>query len=956
MSTPTERNAFYSREREQWSDCGYGGRSSVTAQRRRSVPVTSTRECGGLRDEACRPKPWKQTASADGVHLYEFQNKLRCVFVPMPANNVVSFSIVYLVGSNAETSSQYGSVHVLEHLMFKGARKYHKGSKRGDIWHALGDNGAVGVNASTSKRRTEYHSQMPVRLLESAIELEADRMESPLLDQKAAEGERIVVLNEYQRQRNSRTSLLRQKTFMASFDNGSTGKAVIGTGKTICRIISHMPELRRFQQTYYVPANACLVITGGPFDAERTLAHIHHCFGHMSPGTCSRDADGAGSLEEDQPQHGAKAVDISGPMPVGLLGFRTGMVANSREAVCLELFAEWMNMGVAGPFGDLLKNQDLHQVQADYQRCFGATLFNVWVIVTSTGNTVAKLETWLVAVLERLTSMSTSYFGVFKILDDLKTSMHKMWERETDTCEGMNAAIVESLSRCNSPFDVATRHQVLTSLRLEDLARTAHSIFVSHRMTVGKILPELEKLPCIHPATSQYSVRGGAPTLCASSKARRFPFEAAVVTPSGVYVKDETAPNVSIRIHIPTPLTSDAEAELKAALATAGVTLSDGEVLAEKDLHEAFHSSGASASVDGTHSGINLSLEMPAGTKNFLRLVSILKAGFVNPTISDADFTNKKQFLSEQIVGNDFDVNETARRVYSQSLFHDSADPRRVKLGSEEGAEIRRLTRQQALCGLREAGSMGAYVTAVAPTDEHLRAVKAAFEDGKPQAACEPAFKPPTTSPVAGRVVYTPLAGKTSATMMYGCALAVGPKHRLSLPLSLAVSVLGGSFSSRLMQIVRDRNSLTYGVNASTRLLDPECTTLSVVGTFGEDLVQRGVQCTKDVVADWKLTGITEEELDAAKKRALGSVDFTWNSPSRCADALHACRVHFRQPHERMLSLPDRIKRVTLEECNEAVTELLPPLEHWCCVVAGATPPHAVNIHCKYTSSDIRKH
>ena len=946
MSIPAElaeRNAFYSREREQWSECNYGGRSSVTVQSQRSVPVTSTRECGGLRDEACRPKPWKQTASADGVHLYEFQNKLRCVFVPMPANNVVSFSIVYLVGSNAETSSQYGSVHVLEHLMFKGARKYHKGSKRGDIWHALGDNGAVGVNASTSKRRTEYHSQMPVRLLESAIELEADRMENPLLDEKAAEGERIVVLNEYQRQRNSRTSLLRQKTFMASFDNGSTGKAVIGTGKTICRIISHMSELRQFQQKYYVPANACLVVTGGPFDAERILTHIHRCFGHIPPGECSRDADGAGSLEEDEPQHGAKAVDISGPMPVGLLGFRTGTVANSREAVCLELFAEWMNMGVAGPFGDLLKNQDLHQVQADYQRCFGATLFNVWVIVTSTGNTVAKLETWLVAVLERLTSVSTSDFGVSpKMLEDLKASMHKMWQRETDNCEGMNAAIVESLSRCNSPFDVTIRHEVLASLHLEDLARTAHSVFVSHRMTVGKILPELEKVPCIHPATSEYSVRGGAPTPCASSKARRFPFEAAVVTPSGVYVKDETAPNVSIRIHIPTPLTSDAEAELKAALATAGVTLSSGEVLAEKDLHEAFHSSGASASVDGTHSGINLCLEMPADSdENFGRLVSILKAGLVNPTISETDFTNKAQFLSEQIVGNDFDVNETARRVYSQSLFHDPADPRRLKLGSEEGADIRRLTRQQALSGLREAGSMGAYVTAVAPTKEHLRVVKAAFEDGKPPAACDVASKPPTVSPVAGRVVYKPLAGKTSATMMYGCALPMGPKHRLSLPLSLAVSTLGGSFSSRLMQIVRDQNSLTYGVNASTRLLDPECTTLTVVGTFGEDLMQRGVQCTKDVVADWKATGITQEELDVAKRRALGSVDFTWNSPSKCADALHACRVHFDQPHERMLSLPDRIRAVTLEECNEAVTNLLPRLEDWCCTVAGAIPERA---------------
>ena len=55
-------------------------------------------------------KPWRQTASYDGIHLFEFQNKLRAVFVPLPANNVVSFSIVYLVGSNAETSSQYGSV------------------------------------------------------------------------------------------------------------------------------------------------------------------------------------------------------------------------------------------------------------------------------------------------------------------------------------------------------------------------------------------------------------------------------------------------------------------------------------------------------------------------------------------------------------------------------------------------------------------------------------------------------------------------------------------------------------------------------------------------------------------------------------------------------------------------------------------------------------------------------
>ena len=831
---------------------------------------------------------------------------------------------------------------MLEHLMFKGAKKFHKGSKRGDIWHALGDHGAQGINASTDKRRTEYHGQVPVELLKIMIELEADRMENPLLDEKAAKGERIVVLNEYQRQRNSKTALLRQKVFMVSFDNGSSGKAVIGTGKTILRITSHMEELRAFQKKNYVPANACIVITGGPFDVEDTLAHIHRCFGHIPSGVCSRNTDGAGSLEEDEPQHGAKAVDIAGPMPVGLLGFRTGIVANSREAVSLELLRSWMNMGVAGLFGDLLKSSELHEVQADYQRTFGATLFNVWVIVISGGDTVSRTERHLMAVLERLSNATTSDFGISpKLLEDLKTSLDRSWHRQIDNCEGFNAQIVESMARCNSPFDVRRRHEVLRSLTLEDVERAARSVFVSYRMTVGKILPELLRVPCAHPAVSEYSVSGKTPTTCVSAPARRFPFESAVVTPSGVYVKDETAPNVSVRIHVPTPVTSNAAAELKAALAMTGVTLKSGEILAEKDMHEVFHACGASASVDGSHSGMNLSLEMPAeNSDDFERLVDILAAGVTRPTISETDFEAKKQYLSEQIVGSDFDVNDTARRLFSQNVFHEPSDPRRLQSGAEEGASIRRFDRQETLQSLKQVGDMGAFVTVVAPTDAHLRVVKEAFETDKPVAMRDASVKVPGPSPSAGTVVWKRMPGKSSATMMYGCAVPLSPDHELSLPLSLSISALGGSFSSRLMQIVRDKNSLSYGLSANTKLVDPGCTTVTVVGTFGEDLLERGVECTKDVVADWKAEGITEMELDFAKRRALSGVQFTWNSPSKCADALHACRVHsFEQPpHERMLSLPDRIRAVTLEQCRRAVTQLLPPLESWVCVVAGAVP------------------
>lgn len=836
------------------------------------------------------------------------------------------------------------SVHVLEHLMFKGAREFHKGSKKGDIWHALGDAGAQQINASTSKRRTEYHSQMPVRLLKTAIQIEADRMENPLLEKKGADGERIVVLNEYQRQRNSRTSLLRQRTFMASFANGSTGKAVIGTSKTIRRITGHMDELRQFQHKYYVPANACIVICGGPFDAEETLAEIHRCFGRMEPGECSRSAPGCGSLEEDEPQHGACAVNISGSMPVGVLGFRTGKVGNSREAIALEVLCSWFNMGVAGPFADMLKDPELHEVQGDYERTFGPTLFNVWVIPNSGGDTTEKTERLLMAVLERLLGTATSDFGMSpRQLSDLKRSMHRKWESQIDTCEGFNAQIVESLSRTNSPFDTMKRHEVLSSLTLDDISRTAHSVFVTHRVTVGKILPSLLNVASAHPSVSEYSVKGGAPTPCTAAPVRRFPFEDAVVTPSGVYVQDNTAPTISIRIHIPTSTASDAEAELRAALATAGVKLDTGEIMQEKDLHEMFHACGASASVDGSHAGLNLALEVPVHEEaKFQQLLSILKAGLTNPTISASDYTNKQNYLSEAVVGLDYDVNDSARRLFSRCIFHEAGDPRRLKTGIEEGAGIRSATRESALEGLRQTGRRGAFVTAVAPTMAHLRAVRQTFEEeGRPKAASDVVTPTPTVSPMAGRVVLKAMPGKTSATMLYGCAVPVGPKHRLSLPLNLALSALGSGFSSRLMQTVRDTRHLSYGCSSSTKLSDPGTTVVCVAGTFGEDLVEEGVQCVKDVVQRWKESElITQEELDIAKRRALGSVELSWNSPSMCADALHSCRVHFDQPAivPRMLSLPDRINAVTLEECHEAVTQLLPPTQDWCCVVAGAIP------------------
>lgn len=140
-----------------------------------------------------------------------------------------------------------------------------------------------------------------------------------------------------------------------------------------------------------------------------------------------------------------------------------------------------------------------------------------------------------------------------------------------------------------------------------------------------------------------------------------------------------------------------------------------------------------------------------------------------------------------------------------------------------------------------------------------------------------------------------------------------------------------------LMQEVREKKGLTYGINAASSLSDPSTTTSYVVGTFAPSLLEQGVSLSRALVRDWRERGITAEELAVAKTRALGSARVAWDSPSNVADALHSARLHFDQPAARCRSLADRVGAVSLQDCRRAL-DALPPFDDWVCVCCGAIP------------------
>ena len=878
---------------------------------------------GDLQDQERKAPAFDNVAAQEGIYLYRHKrNKLRVALVPLPANNVVSISIVYFVGSLREPTGMTGSAHILEHELFKSFSK-HGGF---NIWKTLGRVGAV-INASTSKTRTEFHATLPAEDFAKALRLEATRLQyAPLTGLKT---ERVVVRNEYERGKNNCTTLLREQIYEVATQQQST----IGTRTDIESILSNSDKLRQFFKKFYVPANAAMVVAG-TFDADAVLACIDKNFGKVPPGESTRDNKMGYVLEPSLPQRGIRSVDVAGELPCCTLSFRTsdGM---STEGVVLELLAQWMSAGKAGPFAKLLEDPELHSVECDYERTIGVSLFTLWITPISGGDETKRVERLQQSVLCMLTAAAHPCLGLTeKKLRTLKQTQARLWQQEVQSTTSYAAAVVESFARSNYPFDVAQRYHVLDQLTLADVQQTWRKVFVYYRLTLGRVLPELLKYELCDPAFRGYDASGDTFVAPRPIPPRQLPWNNTVVTRGGVYMTYPTARNVCVRVHVPSNDCGNNEAALRAALATTALKLG-GKVLKERELQLEFSQRGADVSVTGDHSGLHVALEVPAD-RDVTRVVQLVRAGLHSPCVSSSEYHQKVSYMGEIAVGGDYDVNTAARGLFSRCVFHNADDPRRRLNGAASSRLLRDLSQPTLMRGLAHWSQQPAWVTCVAPTQAHLRLVQQAFEqDATPNQ--EPRWATPKTSPYAGRVVTQPMPGKTSCTMMLGVASPIGATHPHALPLSLALDALGGGFASRLMQEVRERRGLTYGISAGASLSDPGTTCTVVMGTFAPTLVEQGVNLTKQLVGAWRQQGITQEELDTAKSRMLGAARIAWDSPDNVAAALHNARLHFERPVEHCQSLPQRVQAVTLQDCQQAI-QALPPLENWVCVCAGAVP------------------
>jgi predicted Zn-dependent peptidase len=204
-------------------------------------------------------------------------NGLQVVLLEDHSTPIVHLSMWYHVGSKNEKPGRTGFAHLFEHLMFKGSKNVQADQHPSWITSIGGQ-----ANATTDEDTTIYWQTVPAQYLPLVLWLEADRLGSLDVSEEKFLNEREVVKEERRmRVDNVPFGALNEVIFDKAFTVHPYKHQTIGSMEDL--EAASIDDVRGFYETFYVPNNATLTLTGA-FESKQALAMIERYFGRIPRG------------------------------------------------------------------------------------------------------------------------------------------------------------------------------------------------------------------------------------------------------------------------------------------------------------------------------------------------------------------------------------------------------------------------------------------------------------------------------------------------------------------------------------------------------------------------------------------------------------------------------------------------------------------------------------------------
>lgn len=266
---------------------------------------------------------------------YDLDNGLHVILHQDNAAPVVTTSVMYHVGAKDEESDKTGFAHFFEHLLFEGTENIERGE-----WFKLVTSNGGSNNANTTQDRTYYYENFPSNNLELGLWMESERLLHPIINQIGVDTQKEVVQEE-KRLRYDNSPYGQWSIVVAEnlFKNHPYRWQTIGSLEHLAS--ATLEDFKRFNEIYYVPNNAVLVVAGD-IDIAKTKKMVADYFG-----TIPRGADIARKSYTEEPiteTIKTKFYDPNIQIPLLMMAYRTP-AQTERDAYVLDMISSYLSSG-----------------------------------------------------------------------------------------------------------------------------------------------------------------------------------------------------------------------------------------------------------------------------------------------------------------------------------------------------------------------------------------------------------------------------------------------------------------------------------------------------------------------------------------------------------------------------------------------------------------------------------
>lgn len=190
------------------------------------------------------------------LRIHTLSNGLRVLLQPLESTKAVTALILVGAGSRYEEKKINGIAHFLEHMFFKGAKKYPNAKAVSETIDGVGGD----FNAFTGKEYVGYYVKLAGEHTDTALDVLSDMLLHAKFDSVEIDKERGVIMEEYNMYQDTPMYQVGWNFERLLYGDQPMGWDQVGTKELIMGVTQ--ADFRKYQEDLYAPENTVITLSG----------------------------------------------------------------------------------------------------------------------------------------------------------------------------------------------------------------------------------------------------------------------------------------------------------------------------------------------------------------------------------------------------------------------------------------------------------------------------------------------------------------------------------------------------------------------------------------------------------------------------------------------------------------------------------------------------------------------